>query len=182
MTLDDIARRLDLLEAKQAIADLIHAGARANDRKDLDGMRACYWPDAITWHGGYKGPSAGFIDYAVPIIERCLQAAHHVSNVLVEVQGDRALAESHYFAHHRRPAASGAGEEDAFFEGRYIDVLERREGEWRIVLRRGISDFSGAVPATTPYAAWPQGTHSLPRPDDEFYRIARAFRAGEPLV
>ena len=95
MTLQDLAQRLDQLEAKQTVTDLIHAGARANDRQDLDAMRACYWPDAITWHGGYKGPSAGFIDFAVPIIARCLQAAHHVSNVLVEVQGDRALAESH---------------------------------------------------------------------------------------
>lgn len=182
MTLEDLAQRLDQLEARQAVADLLHAGARANDRKDLDGMRACYWPDATTWHGGYKGPSAGFVDFAVPIIERCLFAAHHISNVTVEVRGGRALAESHYFAHHRRRAADGAGEEDAFFEGRYIDVLERRGGVWKILLRRGISDFSGAMPAVTPHAQWPAGTHSLPAPDDEYYRIAKAFRAGEPLV
>mgnify|MGYP000028095595 CR=1 FL=1 len=32
-----------------------------------------------------------------------------------------------------RPDKAGTGEEDQWFEGRYIDLWERRGGEWKIV-------------------------------------------------
>lgn len=177
----DIEARLALVEAKLAVADLLHAAARANDRKDIAGMRASYWPEATTRHGGYDGPSSGFIDYAVPIIERCLFAAHHISNVQVEVSGNRALAESYYLAHHRRKAADGASEEDAFFEGRYIDLCECRDGVWKILFRRGLSDFSTIAPASDMRADWPLGKRSEPLPDDDYYAFITAFREGKPL-
>lgn len=176
MPLTDLAERLHRVEATLAVTALIHAGARANDRKDIAAMRQCYWPEAITAHGGYNGPSDGFIDYALPIIARCLHAAHHISNVSVEVRGDRALAESYYLAHHRRNAADGEGEEDAFFEGRYIDLCECRDGVWKILHRRGLADFSTVMPAATRHADWPAQTHSVPWPDDDYYRLVAAFR------
>ena len=174
----DLEARLARVEAVLAVTQLIHAGARANDRKDLAGMRACYWPGATVHHGGYNGSADGFVEYAGPIIARCLWAAHHVSNTTVEVSGARALAESHYFAHHRRTAASGEGEEDAFFEGRYIDLLECRAGEWRILHRRGISDFARAVPAMDRHGEWARGMRSEPFPDDDWYRLVETFRIG----
>lgn len=172
----DLAERLRRIEATLAVTTLIHAGARANDRKDIAAMRQCYWPEATIAHGGYRGPADGFIDYALPIIERCLHAAHHISNVSVEVRGERALAESYYLAHHRRRATDGQGEEDAFFEGRYIDLCECRAGVWKILRRRGLSDFSTVVPASGAYADWPAGAHSLRWPDDDYYRLVGEFR------
>jgi ketosteroid isomerase-like protein len=174
----DLASRLDVVESKLAVTDVIHACAYANDRRDMQRLLDCYWPDATAKYGGYEGSAAGFYEFARPIIEGCKFAAHHISNVVVEVDGDRAMAQSYYFAHHRRAAQAGDGEEDAFFEGRYLDLLERRGGVWKIVRRRGLADHSAVMPATTPYADWPAGRHSLPWPDDEGYRIAAAFREG----
>jgi hypothetical protein len=174
----DLAARLDVVESKLAVTDLIHAVAYANDRRDMARLLDCYWPDATSKHGAYEGPTAGFYEYARPIIEGCKHAAHHISNVVAEVDGDRAMAQSYYFAHHRRAAQAGDGEEDAFFEGRYVDLLERRDGVWKIIHRRGLADHSAVMPATVLYAQWPAGRHSLPWPDDDAYRIAAAFRDG----
>jgi hypothetical protein len=52
------------------------------------------------------------------------------------------FSECYYFAQHRRDRKEGGGEEDVFFQGRYLDDLERRNGEWRIILRRGLSDYT----------------------------------------
>jgi len=174
----DLAARLDALESKLAVTDRVHACAYAMDRRDMDRLLDCFWPESTTKHGAYEGGTAGFYAFARPIIEGCKHAAHHISNVVVEVDGDRAMAQSYYFAHHRRAAARGAGEEDAFFEGRYLDLLERRDGVWKIIHRRGLAEHSAAMPAAILHADWPAGAHSLPWPDDDAYRLAAAFRGG----
>ena len=66
-----------------------------------------------------------------------------------------------------------------FFEGRYIDLLERRAGSWKIIRRRGMSDWnSPATNAEAPYAALPEGTHALRSRDDDYYKMLAAFEAG----
>lgn len=169
------AARLDVLEAKDAVARILHDYARANDRIDEPMLRACFWPESRHKHGGFDGASSDFIGFAIKVLRATKYTAHHISNIAVEVNGDKAFSEAYYFAHHRRDAKAGGGEEDAFFEGRYIDLLERRGGAWRIIRRRGLADYSAVVPATTPYAAWPAGQHSGRAPDDDYYRMRAAF-------
>ena len=175
----NLAARLDALEARQEITELLHAYARGNDRADEAMIRACFWPESTHRHGRFDGPSSEFVPFAMRIISGLLYAAHHISNVSIEVRGNRAFSECYYFAHHRRPARDGRGEEDAFFEGRYIDRHERRGDEWRIIQRRGLSDYSAVVPAATPFASWPEGQHSLRAPNDDYYAMRRAFEAGD---
>ena len=175
----DAATRLDALEARAKITEVLHAYARGNDRADEALLRSCFWPESTHHHGGFNGTSSDFIGFAFRIINGLLYAAHHISNVSIEVRGNRAFSECYYFAHHRRPAREGHAEEDAFFEGRYIDRHERRGDEWRIIQRRGLSDYSTVVPATTPFASWPAGQHSLRAPDDDYYAMRRAFEAGQ---
>lgn len=173
----DLAARLDALESKHQISEVLLAYARANDRMDEALLRSCFWPESTHKHGAFEGSSSGFIDYALKVVRSLKFAAHHISNISVEVRGDQAFSESHYFAHHRRVAKDGSGEEDAFFEGRYLDRLERRNGVWKIIHRRGLADYSAVAPATTPYAKWPAGQHSLPHPHDDYYAMAARFRA-----
>lgn len=175
---DPLASRLDALESKARITEILHAYARANDRKDLELLRACFWPESTHKHGGFDGLSSDFVGFAWKIIGGLKYTAHHISNVSVEVDGDRAFSECYYFAHHRRDAKDGGGEEDAFFEGRYLDLHERRNGEWRIIRRRGLADYSTVAKAATPYDQWPQGQHSLAFPDDDYYRMLSGFRGG----
>lgn len=174
-----LATRLDAAESKFAIAETLYNYARACDRADEALMRASFWPESTHKHGRFDGTSTDFIGFAFRIISSLKFAAHHISNVSVEVNGDRGFSECYYLAHHRRDVQGGSGEEDAFLEGRYVDLHERRNGVWKIIRRRGLSDFtSRAIPANTPFADWPAGQHSGRAPDDDYYAMRQAFLGG----
>src|SRR5581483_11030852 len=63
---------------------------------------------------------------------------HHITTHSCELDGDVAHTESYILFVHRR----GDGRTVLFGGGRYIDRFERRDGEWRIALRRLVMDFS----------------------------------------
>jgi SnoaL-like domain len=173
------AQQLDALMSRAAIEEVLLDYARGNDHNDIDMMRSCFWPESKHKHGGFDGTSTGFIDFAANIIARLKYCKHHISNVSIRVNGDRAFSECYYQAHHIRDRKDGLGEEDAFFEGRYIDLFERRGGVWKIIRRRGMSDWNAAVtPAAAPYSAMTPGTHALRSKDDEYYRMLALFEAG----
>lgn len=169
--------RLDLLESKQAITELLYAYARANDRADEALLKSVFWPESTHHHGGFQGKSSDFVGFAFKIVSALKYACHHITNVSIEVKGDKAFSECYYFAQHRRVRKDGsAGEEDVFFQGRYLDDLERRDGVWKIIRRRGLSDYtSPPLPSLTTYAEWPAGQHSVKAPDDDYYKMRAAF-------
>lgn len=174
---DAMADRIDRLESKDAIGAVLLDYARGNDRVDETLLRSCFWPESRHRHGRFDGMSSDFVAFALKILKGVKFTAHHISNVSVEVDGDRAFSECYYLAHHRRDAAAGGGEEDAFFEGRYLDRFARRQGVWKIIERRGLSDFSTVVPAASPQSSWPVGQRSERHPDDDYYALRDAFRA-----
>lgn len=174
---DSAAKQLDALMSRAQIEEVLMAYARSNDRADEALLRSCFWPESTHKHGRFEGKSSDFIGFAMKIITGLKFAAHHISNVSIQVNGDRAFTECYYLAHHRRDRKEGGGEEDAWFEGRYLDDFERRNGVWKIIHRRGLADYSPpATPAPTPYAEWPAGQHSLRYPDDDYYTMLTKFR------
>ncbi|CAN5155971.1 hypothetical protein BH09PSE3_BH09PSE3_18130 [soil metagenome] len=172
-----VSDRLDAIESREQITELLYAYARANDRADEALLRSCFWPESTHKHGKFDGKSSDFVGFAFKIVSALKYACHVISNVSVDVKGDRAFSECYYFAHHRRTRKDdAAAEEDVFFQGRYIDDLERRDGVWKIIRRRGLSDYtSPAFPAATPYADWPAGQHSEKFPADDYYRMRDQF-------
>lgn len=177
--MDALVERLDKVESRAAISEVLFRYARANDRADETMMRDCFWPESTHKHGRFDGLSSDFVGFASRIVTALKFAAHHISNVSIEQNGDRAFSECHYFAHHRRTVANSNQEEDAFFEGRYLDFFERRAGVWKIIRRRGQSDYtSTAIPANVPFANWPVGTHSEHAPNDEYYVMRQTFLNG----
>ena len=174
-----MAETVDGLASRDAIRAVLYSYARANDRKDEALMRSCFWPESTHKHGAFEGLSSDFVTHAMQVIGGIVYSSHFIANPTVEVRGDRAFSECYYWAHHRRPRKDGAGEEDAFFEGRYLDFHERRRGEWRIIRRRGLADLTVAVPAATAYASWAPGVHSHLAPDDDYYKMRQAFLAGQ---
>ncbi|MAG33217.1 MAG: hypothetical protein CL908_20250 [Deltaproteobacteria bacterium] len=77
----------------------------------------------------------GFIDWVKPtVMDRFSCTMHKLGNCLIEIEGDRAYAETYAIVHHIL-----AGEErssDMIMGVRYIDRLEQRRGEWKIANRR----------------------------------------------
>ena len=175
-----LAAMVDELTSRAAVEEVLLDYARGNDHGDEALIRSCFWPESKHKHGGFDGTSTGFVDFAMKVGASLKYSKHHISNVSVRVDGDRAFSECYYFAHHRRNTKDGAGEEDAFFEGRYIDILERRGGVWKIIQRRGTSDWNSPVfPAASPYDSLPAGSHALRSKDDAYYQMLALFEAGK---
>lgn len=174
-----LAGQVDALQSRAEIEEVLLAYVRGNDRADEALIRSCFWPESAHKHGRFEGTSSDFVTFAMKIISSVKHTTHQLTNISIQVDGDRALTESYYWAHHRRDRKDGQGEEDAFFQGRYLDLFERRSGVWKIIRRRGYSDFSPPpIPAATPFAAWPAGQHSGRYPDDDYYKMLAEFRRG----
>jgi len=129
-----------LLEAKDAIRDCLYRYCRGIDRADREMLRSAYWPDAIDDHVLYNGNAYDFIDWCVPLLAQVEHSQHMLGNMLIEVRGDEARAETYYHAYERRRRASGLPYE-MYVGGRYLDRLTRRDGEWRIQRRTVMWDW-----------------------------------------
>ena len=62
---------------------------------------------------------------------------HHIANTRIEIDGDTARTESYCFLAAKKLETL----ELVIIGGRYIRRLEKRDGEWRIALRRLVMDF-----------------------------------------
>lgn len=137
------------LVARQQIADVIYLYARGIDRLDFDLVRSCYHPDAYDDHGSMGGSVEEFIAAARPFLERWTVTQHFMGNMLIELDGNVARAETYAVAYHRREDGDGNGKDDVFGI-RYVDRFEQRGGVWKIAHRvvatewRRVDPLSGA--------------------------------------
>ena len=129
-----MALNLDDLLAKQEIADVIHRYARGIDRMDFDLVRSCYHPDAYDDHGSMKGGVEEFIAGAREFLPKFVATMHFMGNMLIDLDGDVARAETYAVAYHREQLADGSGRDD-IWGIRYVDRFERRNGDWLIAYR-----------------------------------------------
>jgi hypothetical protein len=113
---------------------------RAVDRMDWDLLRSCYHPGAVDDHGSFRGGVEEFIGWLAGQLPHLVSTMHFTGNQLVEIDGDRAWMESYTRAYHRIPATAGAPAADLVLNVRYVDRLEKRDGEWRIVDRVLVHD------------------------------------------
>jgi len=136
---------IDQLLARREIADVILRYARGIDRLDLELVRSCYHPDAYDDHGAFKGNVDEFIEAAGSFLPRWTATQHFMGNMLIEVEGDVARAETYAVAYHRREAADGSGKDDVMGI-RYVDRFERRDGSWRIAHRVVVTEWRRVDP------------------------------------
>jgi hypothetical protein len=139
---DSLQRLLDVA----AIKELHIRYCRGVDRMDWDLVRSCYHPDAIDDHGDYVGGVDGFIEYCKAGTPTFESTTHFTGNQLVEVDGDTAWAEHYARAWHRMPAGPDGLARDLVVNARYIDRLERRNGEWRLLKRVIVVDSERVDP------------------------------------
>ncbi len=139
------------LSDRAAIADLIFTYSRAVDRLDADLLRSVYWPDGTDDHGIFAGNAMDYVDWVMAYVGEWISTHHDNSNILIELDGDRAFVECHWTGWYRmRPTGGPAGEAggavgaivDTVANGRYLDRFERRHGAWRIAHRVCVSDWS----------------------------------------
>jgi hypothetical protein len=189
--LADLERRLTAIEDKDAIRDRIYGAARGVDRADLSLTHALYWEDAVWAFGAEPVRARANMDETTrEFAAKVLAATHHMfGNILIDLRGDHAHVESYCVAHHRtyptresnertigKEWTDAQGKPDGVNElvigFRYLDRFEKRNGEWRISLRRFVFDWSHAAPYSgldrgglwdgTPY-------RGVRKPDDQVY-------------
>ncbi|MEO6716933.1 MAG: nuclear transport factor 2 family protein [Novosphingobium sp.] len=132
-----LERKIQGLQDRQDILDCIVREARGRDRQDVELTLSAYWDDALDEHGDRISPAKGYPAQANASHAKFFAATNHnLANHTCEIDGDLAHCETYVIgALLLRDMKSNLQ-----LIGRYLDRLERRNGEWRIVARRTIVD------------------------------------------
>jgi SnoaL-like domain len=145
------------LAARAEILDRINLYFHAADRRRWTLMEHVFHDDA-TWNmssiGGLTWRDT--LAMSAKLFADQLAATHHqIGNTLIRIEGDQAFTELYATAYHRVRADAAPG---GVFGGvgyaydligalRYCDRFERRDGQWRIADRRGVSEWRHLQPA-----------------------------------
>jgi hypothetical protein len=138
---DDTADRL-------AIMEQIYRYCRSVDRLDVPLGHAVFHEDSYADFGGYKGPGRGWIDYICEEHRKFLHHSHQVTNIVLEVDGNRAGSESYVTATLRSREGEGPIVQRQFW-ARYVDAWSKRDGHWAIDNRECVIDFDQIGEVTT---------------------------------
>jgi len=128
-----IERKLQYLTDRQEILDCVTRNSRGNDRFDTELVSSSYHTDGIhdLGHNRIPGPDYGIhANHAHKAISET--SLHNVTMQSCEINGDIAHAESYVIGMFADKGAANS----RMLAGRYLDRLEKRDGEWRITLRR----------------------------------------------
>ncbi len=154
LTTTELADRL-------AIQDVLHLHCRGLDRLDKDAIQCAYWPQAEVDYGSYKGSAHIFAELVVGALSQTYELTRHsISNTLTKFTGHVARSESIVHAGHLLIGA----QEEMLFYGRYLDRLEKRQGQWKILHRQVVMDWSKRLPVQDErngeaFAALAKGAH-----------------------
>lgn len=133
---------------RQAITEILNRYCHGVDRCDMDLLKSAYWPDAIDEHGTFNGNALAFCEATLPALAAMTCTMHMVSNVQIRLDGDHAAVQSYCLAFHQIPATEQAGASEMIVGGRYLDRMERRDGEWRIAHRLYVMDWNSNAAST----------------------------------
>lgn len=122
-----------------AIEDCLCRYCHAVDRCDADLLRTVYWPDGSDDHGFWSGNAMDFVDFCMPILRSRGQTLHAISNVMMRIDGEEARVQCYFDAIERVIGKDGTPN-DVTFLGRYLDLFEKRDGEWKIKRRKVLVD------------------------------------------
>ena len=168
MEIDDKTLQTLLAVAdRHAIENVLGTYCRAIDRLDLELLKSVYHPDGFDDHSSMKLNAHEFAEQImVKLREGCEYGMHTVTQTVINVQGDKATSEAYYVGLHI--IAAGEQSIGGFFGpqyleaqrkaglvgarhvyicgGRYLDVLHKRDGVWRIFQRKMTNEFAICQP------------------------------------
>jgi SnoaL-like domain len=130
---DELEKNVRYLMDRTEILDCIARHARGCDRHDVDLITSAYHGDGVDEHGHAVNPGPEYGEWANKThAETSRVHTHNITTHTCAIDGDTAHAESYVIV-----VLVGSDTKSAqFITGRYIDRLERRDGQWRIAVRR----------------------------------------------
>ncbi len=134
------------LGIRAAIEDALRSYCRGIDRLHAPSIAAAFHSGAMLIdYGPTPSTIEQFVEHAVLALGRRFVATQHrLSNVSIEIDGDRARVEAYVLAYHVED--KGGERRLHTFNGRYIDRFEQRDGAWKISQRTLRNDWSNVVP------------------------------------
>jgi hypothetical protein len=130
---------------RTAILDCISTHARGHDRHDSQLITDAYHPDGIDEHGNAVNPGPQYAAWINPVHAAGSQVhSHNITTHICEIDGDTAHCESYVLV----CLLDHDGLTARVISGRYIDRLEKRNGEWRIALRRSTVELAFTADAS----------------------------------
>jgi hypothetical protein len=145
------------------IVECIVRLARGEDRRDAALISASWWPDATYDYGVQSGDFPSYLAWVVPGADAIKDTQHVLGQSHIELYGNRAKVETHVVSYHR--VDMGAGDRDTCIGGRYLDVMEERDGAWRIAERTMLYDWYSEWGAAID---WSQGVMGIPLTADHY--------------
>lgn len=132
-------RNVDYLLARADIRDATLRYCRGVDRLDEALVRSAYHVDAYDDHGPLQGRVDEVIGQVLATLRDLFTShSHTISNQLISLHGNRADVETYFTAIH--VTTRDAECKQSTVRGRYIDVFEERQGDWRIARRTVVYD------------------------------------------
>lgn len=164
--LDEMSSRLRRLEDIETIRSLLVKIARGTDRYDCDLLASIVDEDAVLDMGsGRKIGGAAFVTALRPPAEPRPGRMHLVSNVRIDLEGDKARSES-YIVSIQDVLVAGV-RKTRIRAGRYLDRWERRGQGWKLFGRTLVDEWSRIDDVTEVVDA---GAYcGRPAPDDLSY-------------
>ncbi|MBW8784836.1 MAG: nuclear transport factor 2 family protein [Novosphingobium sp.] len=130
---DEILNTVRYLKDRQDILDCIQRECRARDRQDVEQISGCWWPEGVDEHGAVTTAAPEYPEKAnLGHKTNFNMTSHNITNHICEIDGATAYCESYVI---------GAlywldGKTTTIAFGRYLDQLDKRNGEWRMLTRR----------------------------------------------
>ncbi|MBX9883472.1 MAG: nuclear transport factor 2 family protein [Novosphingobium sp.] len=158
------------LADRLAIMDVLNRYARGIDRCDLAVLREVWWPEAVADYGTGEVGALAWSEGVVPALAAMRRTQHFLGNMLIDIDGAQAAAETYCRAWHEVDGPDGPLEMEV--GGRYLDRLEKRGDDWRLLHRRYVLDWSRNGPSTAQWDGPLYGTltrHGKRLPGDPLY-------------
>lgn len=138
----DVAAVRQLLD-RQAIWDCMTSYARGMDRMDVECCKSAFHPDAWDDHGqvvmpGYENAEFGAEYHRL----RHRYSQHFLTNHRCEITGDEAHTETYFYF---VGCMAQEGQPAEVVGGRYVDRLERRDGQWKIADRLCLIEWGSSL-------------------------------------
>jgi hypothetical protein len=132
-------QRLEALLDRQDIYDCLVRFCRGMDRFDRELFLSAFHNDATISAGSFVGDAVALYDWASELHRQGQSATqHNLLNHSCEIEGETAHTETYYLF-----VGRNIDDSNWLAGGRYIDRLEKRDGEWRIAFRHNVIEWSG---------------------------------------
>lgn len=135
------AEALEQLLSKQAISEVLYRYPRGLDLLDRDILLSLGHANGTVQFGKMRfDPWASFVDWLLEAHKSMLSNNHRMTNMLIEVRGDKAVSETTGTAT-LVVAVEKDQIEERWMHSRYLDRWSRRNGRWAIDSRQSVTDF-----------------------------------------